>query len=149
MLGLLTSGPKRTRVAALDTIFFDNGRSSITFKSPSDPYLVINRLPPAAVAELEDNTNPPPPNCALDPPLHWHLDQVERFHVLEGEARFYLDGRVQTVAFNDVVTIPRQAFHTFRNASTEHELLIEFVLDPKNRGRDEAFFSTSQLLITR
>lgn len=50
---------------------------------------------------------------------------------------------------NDVVTIPRQAFHTFRNASKEHELVIEIVLDPRNCDRDEAFFSTSSLLISK
>ena len=142
MLSWLANGPARTRVASLNTIFFDGGRSSITFNDHSDPYLVINHLPPASDGEVEESKIPGPGNCALAPPLHWHYDQTERFHVLEGKARFYLNGRKQTACVGDVVTIPKQAFHTFRNASKQDDLVIEFVLDPMNRDRDEAFFST-------
>lgn len=135
--------PKRSRVAKLSTIFFDDGRSSATFKSPSDPYLIVNHLPPASNTETDDVHVPPVPNCALDPPLHWHYDQVEIFHVVEGRARFYLDATEQTASAGDVVVIPKQVFHTFRNASKEDRLVIEFVLDPRFSERDEAFFSIS------
>ena len=141
MLRWLAKSPKRTRVASLDRIFFDDGRSSITFQSPSDEYLVINRLPPASAAHSGNSLYPPPPSCALDPPIHWHYDQIERFHILEGEVNFYLDGQVQGAGVDEGVIIPSQAFHTFRNASTTKDLVLEFVLDPPNRERDEAFFS--------
>ena len=140
---------KRSQVAALDTIFFDDGRSSITFKSPSDEYLVINHLPPASSDESGKYPIIRAPNCALDPPLHWHYNQVEIFHVLEGKVYFYLDDQVKSASVGDFVTIPRQAFHTFRNASKESDLVIEFVLDPRNRERDEAFFSNPPQSICR
>lgn len=41
----------------------------------------------------------------------------------------------------DIVVVPKQAFHTFRNASSDQRLVVEFTLDPRNRERDEAFFS--------
>jgi mannose-6-phosphate isomerase-like protein (cupin superfamily) len=142
MLRFLAQTPPRTRVASLNTIFFDDGHSSITFNAPSDPYLVINHLPPASKSDSgQERGVPSPPNCALNPPLHWHFDQAERFHVLDGQVKFYVEG-VETIASTgDVVTIPKQAFHTFRNASGDNELVIEFVLDPVNRERDEGFFS--------
>ena len=144
MLSFLSKSPRRTRVANLSTIFFDDGRSSITFKSPEDHYLVINHLPPATARHGENHSGIPPPSCALDPPLHWHSSQAEYFHVLEGSALFYLGDGVTTASAGEIVTIPHQAFHTFRNASKTDDLVIEFVLDPRNRDRDEAFFRNAQ-----
>ena len=140
MLSFLTRHPPRTRVAHLQKIHFDEGRSMIEFKPPSDRYLVINRLPPTTQSSGDDN-EPCPPNCALAPPIHWHASQDETFHVLEGQARFFLDGQARVAAAGDVVHIPQQAYHTFRNASKIQDLLIEFVLEPQSRERDEAFFS--------
>jgi mannose-6-phosphate isomerase-like protein (cupin superfamily) len=143
MLSWTARLPPRTKVASLETIFYDGGRSSVTFKARSDPYLVINQLPPASGSKSAFEGVPRPPNCALDPPIHWHAEQVERFHVLEGQAAFYLEGKEQLSNVGDVVVIPKQSFHTFRNASTEQRLVLEFVLDPANCERDEAFFSTA------
>lgn len=139
MLSFLAKHPRRTRTAHLTLISFDDGKSSIQFKHPSDRYLVVNRLPPDPASSINVQ-HPSPPNCALSPPIHWHSGQDETFHVLQGQARFFLDDEAHSVAAGDVVHIPKRAFHTFRNASTEHELLIEFVLEPRFRERDEAFF---------
>jgi len=133
----------------LSKITFDDGRSSIEFKAPSDRYLVINRLPPASRQEHPDHDNdsnptPSPPNCALNPPLHWHSKQDEFFHVLEGQATFYLGGRKKAAVAGDVVIIPEGQFHTFRNASHQDELVVEFVLEPRDRVRDEQFFRNTQ-----
>lgn len=139
MLSFLAKHPPRTRTAHLTVISFDDGKSSIQFKHPSDRYLVVNKLPPDPAAP--SNTHQPsPPNCALCPPVHWHSGQDETFHVLQGHARFFLDGKAHSATVGDVVYIPKKAFHTFRNASAEDELLIEFVLEPQSRERDEAFF---------
>jgi len=151
MLSFLAKHPSRTRVAHLSKITFDDGRSSIEFKAPSNRYLVINRLPPASIQEHPGNDNdsnptPTPPNCALNPPMHWHSKQDEFFHVLEGQATFYLGGRRKVAVAGDVVVIPGGQFHTFRNASHRDELVVEFVLEPRDRGRDEQFFSTGLTL---
>lgn len=148
MLSFLAKHPPRTRIAHLSKIPFDDGRSSIEFKAPSDRYLVINRIPPASVQETStdgNHTTPSPPNCALNPPLHWHSKQDEFFHVLEGKAAFFLGGRSEIAVAGDVVIIPEGQFHTFRNASQQDELVVEFVLEPQNRDRDEEFFSTALL----
>ena len=141
MLSFLAKHPPRTRVAHLSRIVFDDGRSSIEFHLPEDRYLVINRLPPSPRL-LHVNTCPHPANCALNPPMHWHPKQTETFHVLQGEARFYVEGQVTVASTGETVHIPLAAQHTFRNASSEKELLIEFTLDPTARHRDESLFST-------
>jgi mannose-6-phosphate isomerase-like protein (cupin superfamily) len=153
MIPCLARHPPRTRVAHLDKIFFDEGRSYIEFKAASDRYLVINRLPPAPIDEsASDNGSqaiPSPPNCALNPPLHWHSGQEEFFHVLEGKAAFYLEGRKCIATTGEVVKIPEGAYHTFRNASSKDDLVVEFVLEPRNVKRDEEFFSMPGTLTNR
>jgi len=144
MLFFLAVHPKRTKVAHLNTISFDDGESSIEFKSPSDRYLVINRWPPAASPE---QTIPGQAKCALSPKPHWHYYQSERFHVLEGTARFLLEGKIISAMKGDVVEIPRGAFHTFCNGSMVERMEVEFILEPSTRKKDEAFFSSFVTLV--
>jgi mannose-6-phosphate isomerase-like protein (cupin superfamily) len=133
MLSFLVRHPPRTRVAHLDHVAYDDGQSTVTFKSPSDRYLVVNQLPPRSASD--------PRNSVLAPPSHWHARQHETFHVLRGTARFEMDGRVMTAEQGQIVSVPRGCFHKFSNASDERPLVIEFVLEPKMRDRDEAYFS--------
>lgn len=138
MLSFLAIHPKRSRVAHLQRISFDDGASSIEFKAPTDRYLVINRWPPAA---SEAQTVPGQANCALSPPLHWHYSQTETFHILSGTAKFVLGGEEILARTGDIVNVPAGSFHTFCNASTTKKLEVEFTLEPSTRKRDEAFFS--------
>ena len=134
--------PPRTRVAHLNRIYFDDGRSSIEFKSPSDRYLVINYWPPAAADEdVSSGRVPTKANCALAPGLHWHRHQDETFHILEGTAKFIFKGEESLAIPGNVVVIPKREFHTFCNASETHEMSVELVLEPGERERDEEFFS--------
>lgn len=132
MLSFLARRVPRTITACQNPLVFDGGRSSIEFKAPTDRYLVVNRWPPSS---SEANRN-----IALRPPLHWHLHQTETFHVLKGTAEFVWDGRKVIKNAGDVITIPAKAIHTFCNSSQSEELVIEFVLEPQWRERDEAFF---------
>jgi mannose-6-phosphate isomerase-like protein (cupin superfamily) len=138
MLSFLATQAPRTKVAHLNTISFDDGRSSIEFKPPSDKYLVINRWPPAAT---DEQTIPGKAKCALSPPPHWHRYQKETFHVLSGTGKFWLEGRYILAEEGEVVEIPAGAFHTFCNASKTDEFVVEFTLEPSTRKRDEEFFS--------
>ena len=138
MLSFLAKAIPRTQTAPLNKILFDNGRSSITFKSPGDKYLVINNWPPASCPENR--------NIALRPPLHWHRHQEETFHVLSGTARFSLDGKDILRSKGETMSIPVKSVHTFCNASESEELVIEFVLEPGSRERDECFFSRLSML---
>ncbi|KAJ5273795.1 hypothetical protein N7478_008920 [Penicillium angulare] len=136
MLSFLAKRVPKTTTAGLNPIIFDNGRSSIEFKSPNDQYLVINRWPPAS---SEANRN-----IALRPPLHWHRYQTEMFHVISGSAQFTYDGQKIVKTKGQSMIIPTQTFHTFCNASTTEELVIEFVLEPQWKDRDERFFRNVQ-----
>jgi quercetin dioxygenase-like cupin family protein len=138
MLSFLSTKVPRTKASHLVTIPFDSGHSSVTFKSPSDSYLVINRWPPASSAA---QTIPGQAKCALSPPPHWHRYQKETFHVLSGTGRFMLEGEYILAKKGDIVEIPPGAFHTFCNASLTEEFVVEFGLEPGIRERDERFFS--------
>jgi mannose-6-phosphate isomerase-like protein (cupin superfamily) len=132
MLSFLAKHPARTRVAHLSKMTYDDGRSTVNFKPPSDRYLVVNQLPPDAGTNTRSSV--------LAPPLHWHAQQDETFHVLQGAAQFELDGQSSVAGEGHTVHIPRGCFHRFRNASGEQPLVIEFVLEPAMRERDEAYF---------
>jgi mannose-6-phosphate isomerase-like protein (cupin superfamily) len=138
MFSFLSVHPPRTKVAHLNTIAFDDGRSSIEFKAPSDRYLVINRWPPAA---SPSETVPGQAKCALSPPPHWHYYQRETFHILSGTGKFMLEGENVVLRAGEIAEIPAGVFHTFCNASTTEELVVEFTLEPGTRERDESFFS--------
>ncbi|KAJ5896790.1 uncharacterized protein N7473_006189 [Penicillium subrubescens] len=136
MLSFLAKRVPRTITANQNLVVFDGGRSFIEFKAPTDRYLVVNRWPPSS---SDANRN-----IALQPPLHWHRHQTETFHVLHGTAEFVCNGHKIIKKAGDLITIPAKAIHTFRNISESDELLIEFVLEPKWRERDEAFFRNVQ-----
>lgn len=131
----------------MDSIALDGGRSAAEFRHPNDRYLVLNRLPPT-VSDREATLLGLPhggANSSLAPPPHRHLSQDETFHILSGTARFTLGirGRGLTeklASAGEVVVIPRRTAHTFCNASEQDELVLEFVLDPSSRGKDEAYF---------
>jgi mannose-6-phosphate isomerase-like protein (cupin superfamily) len=142
MLSFLATHPPRTKMAHLNIISLDDGRSSAEFKSPTDEYLVINRLPPAASDEdVSQKKVPNKANCVLAPPLHWHHSQMETFHILEGTAKITLENEQQLARPGEKVVIPVQQFHTFCNASEHEDLVVEFVLEPATRNDDEAYFS--------
>lgn len=50
------------------------------------------------------------------PPPHRHEREDEWFHVLEGEAEFFSDGRWTKVSAGSSVFAPRGSVHAFRNA---------------------------------
>ncbi len=52
------------------------------------------------------------------PPPHFHLNEDELFHVLEGSASFYADGKWTDVKAGSTVYAPRGSIHTFRNVGT-------------------------------
>ncbi|KAF2396435.1 hypothetical protein EJ06DRAFT_585299 [Trichodelitschia bisporula] len=145
MLSFLARHPPRTEVAHLTHVSLDEGRASITFHPRSSAYLVTERIPPQASDEdVRSGRAPTKANSALDPPLHWHAHQDETFHVVRGTARFFVEGKASYATAGAQVTVPERAYHSFRNASEENELVIEFVLEPRFQERDESFFRNLQ-----
>ncbi|PYL06612.1 MAG: cupin domain-containing protein [Verrucomicrobia bacterium] len=49
------------------------------------------------------------------PPLHYHLNEDEIFHVLEGRVAFFLDGEWREVGPGGSAFMPRGVAHTFKN----------------------------------
>lgn len=155
MLSFLVKKAPRTTSSHLNKILLDGGRSIAEFKPPTDRYLVINRLPPSATSEPHRRgLHPHHPGVnsssssssfstsSLAPPLHQHFWQDETFHIIYGKAEFTIgkDRTKRLASAGEVVIIPRRVVHTFRNASEDSELVIEFVLDPASKGTDEAYF---------
>jgi mannose-6-phosphate isomerase-like protein (cupin superfamily) len=152
MLSFLATHPPRTQVSSLPRLTFDDGASWIEFCSPYSRFLVRNHWPPASAGSsigFNSRIEPPfKPQCSLHPPLHWHRFQSETFHVLKGTAKFSVDGKEIVIGEGSEVTVPRAAFHSFCNASSSEEMEIEFVLTPKWRKRDEAYFRKCKWLRT-
>ncbi len=60
-------------------------------------------------------------------PEHVHRRQEERFEVLEGRIRSFVDGRERVHAAGDVLIVPPRAVHTVWNDAEEPvRLLVEF-----------------------
>lgn len=152
--------PRRTPATSLDELVLDEGRSRVVFSHvrPSDlfridstgrsRFLVTNHLPPAPKSPLDPNSA----NSSLCPPFHIHLKEDETFHVLSGHAKFMLlDQSCQVVADGgtscedgcthrvvspgEIITIPRGQIHTFRNASSDKSLVLEFGFSPPGSER--------------
>ena len=70
-------------------------------------------------------------------PLHTHPEEDETFYVLEGEARFHLDGSEQTLGAGAFVSVPRGVPHAYVVVSDVARVLI--LITPGD-GAMEAFF---------
>jgi quercetin dioxygenase-like cupin family protein len=49
------------------------------------------------------------------PPPHYHLNEDETFHVIEGRVSFLLDGKWHEVGPGGAAFMPRGVIHTFKN----------------------------------
>jgi quercetin dioxygenase-like cupin family protein len=70
-------------------------------------------------------------------PLHTHPDEDETFYVLEGTARFHLDGSERTIDAGGFVAVPRGVPHAYLVTSEEARALI---LVTPGSGAMERFF---------
>ena len=58
------------------------------------------------------------------PPRHFHVDEDEAFHVLEGELRFALDDHERIVKPGETVIAPKGVAHTYRVESERARWLV-------------------------
>jgi mannose-6-phosphate isomerase-like protein (cupin superfamily) len=132
MLSFLRTTTPRTPTASQNPIFYEDGRASQHFHSPSEPYMVTDTIPATTLAHGRSFFNPPP---------HFHMYQTEEFHVVSGTARFFLNGSSHDYNAGEIIHIPIGAYHCFENASTTGEdLVIEFRLDVQDWVMEERFF---------
>ena len=71
------------------------------------------------------------------PPLHIHKNQLEIFHVIQGDIRFRVGEEEVDVSSGGTAVVPAGAPHTFFNLS-EAKAIIHFELLPA--GQSERFF---------
>lgn len=142
MLGSLVAQPPRSRTAGQSKITMDDGRSSMVFRDPSEPYQILVQVPRQATdEEVASGAARSKPNTVVVPPYHWHIHQSETFHIRKGTMRATVEGSEVLVGEGKSITIPAQAYHTLRNASEKEELLYELVYDPASWEMTEKFFS--------
>lgn len=120
--------PPRTTTSHLDTITYEDGRSSQTFHPPTAEYFVTHTLPPASHPTF------------FAPPLHYHMTQTEYFLVRSGHARFHLSGASKVYDAGTIATIPVRAYHRFENASDAEPLVVDIRLDPHRWEMEVSFF---------
>lgn len=151
--------PRRLPPPSLKDIWLDDGRSRVLFNEAAvdesvdgvrrPQFLVTNHLPPAPGLPLNTES----PNSSLCPPFHIHLREDEIFRVISGDAKFLLldqsrsrcmggrgthNGIIRrNVSAGEVITIPRGQIHTFRNASSEQPLVLEFGFSPPGSATSE------------
>ena len=63
---------------------------------------------------------------AVPHPLHIHHDSIESFYLLDGAARFYVDGDVIEARQGDFLSVPRGAVHGFVPTAPGTRALIMF-----------------------
>jgi quercetin dioxygenase-like cupin family protein len=58
------------------------------------------------------------------PPLHFHINDDEAFHVLEGRVAFFQNSTWQEVGPGGSAFVPRGQVHTFKNVGEENSRMI-------------------------
>ena len=74
---------------------------------------------------------------ASGPPLHTHRNQVEIFHIIEGDFKFHVDGEEFEKSAGDTAVVKKGSVHAFKNIGKTQGRL-KFELLPANRS-EEAF----------
>ncbi len=79
---------------------------------------------------------------ALPPPEHFHPFQTETFHILDGEAKFKIDGKEVIGKGGDTMSVPPNVRHTFQQTGTK-DLLMQVEFRPALRTEFflETFFA--------
>jgi quercetin dioxygenase-like cupin family protein len=58
------------------------------------------------------------------PPPHYHLNEDETFHVIEGRVSFLLDGKWHEVGPDGTAFMPRGVVHTFKNVGDQPSRML-------------------------
>src|SRR5438105_3602781 len=63
-------------------------------------------------------------NPGMQTTLHRHLKTDETFYVIEGEFKFYLDGKIVTLHCGDMADVPRMTPYAFANLTNKPARLL-------------------------
>jgi len=85
-----------------------------------------------------------PVTMAIDPE-HIHPYQENRFRIISGELTFYINGKEQRAIAGDIVSVPKNTPHYFRNPGpSEAHYMQEFFPALKIDGLFETFFALAR-----
>ncbi len=87
-----------------------------------------------AILDLVKDSSYGPP---YGPGLHIHQRTDEIFRVIEGKARFHLDGKEFDAEAGDIVVVPKGTTHTFANFDSDTPLHLQITFTPS--GDELAF----------
>ncbi|KAH8891981.1 hypothetical protein GQ53DRAFT_794136 [Thozetella sp. PMI_491] len=135
---LRTSDPPKTRQAAMNPVPFDSGRSSLAIIHEDAESWLRGTLPPFSKEKPS----------IMQPPVHFHLYQDERFRIVSGRCNLFkdtLETPWKTLDKNDPdglkeAVVPKMTYHAFQNASTTEQLVVDVSLTPGDFEREERFF---------
>lgn len=140
MLSLLRAPrPPMLSGAADNLVTYEDGASSLEFRSDNTEYCLKNVHSPFDATK---------PQSIMVPPLHYHIYQAEHFHIVEGSWHVFRDAVAQpwrTLSASDpdapkTAVIPKQTYHTIRNASATEPMVLEVSLIPQASKSEERFF---------
>lgn len=140
---------QRTPNSSQNPLILDGGRASLEFfRSGSTPSFMRATMPKRLTSEMPVKTDtdhqsleyPQQKSSTLVPPLHWHSKQDETFIVVSGRMLATVSGQQRIAGVSEEVFIQRCHYHTFSNASSDSDLVVDVKLNPDNRLRDERFF---------
>lgn len=135
---LRASNPAPTANATNNPIKYDDGRSSVTFRSPGSEFIMTHRIPPTT---KEHGVS------IVAPPHHYHIYQDETFRVQSGIGHFYRG--FDTEPFVELSSQPGAqttagvsagVFHKFENASKTEDLVVDIHLTPETYENEQRFF---------
>lgn len=125
----------RTNVAAQNPILFEGGTGKQGFYDPSSKYFGWETIP-------HDNKWSDGRPSFMAPGSHYHLLQLESFHVKSGSGIWFVADKKIILNAGDDLVIPRFVAHRFESIPNEKKepLLIEYRYDEQIWEMEERFF---------
>ncbi|EME41388.1 hypothetical protein DOTSEDRAFT_73716 [Dothistroma septosporum NZE10] len=130
--------PQRTNNASKDIVVYENGTSSVQYHNKRhNSYMMTHTIPPA---------HPKDRPSIIQPPLHYHIYQTEKFHVQQGTANMFFGLSPKPSAIlsaqgaNSSAILGPCRYHRFENASSTEDLKIDIQLDPEDYENEQRFF---------
>lgn len=132
MLSVFRQDFPRTTSSHLNDISYEDGRSKQKFFKNHDHWTIQHTIAPTTTQHGPS---------FMAPPLHYHMNQIEKFNIQFGTGRFFSDGTVTVTKAGDYIEIPAGAFHRFENASEDGEdLVVDVNLVEEDMVMDQRFF---------
>ena len=125
----------RSNVASQNPFRLDGSRGVQGFYTPSHKYFGWEVIP-------HDNKSTDGSPSFMAPLSHYHLLQLESFHVESGYGYWFLQGKKIRLHAGDNITIPRFRAHRFESIPNEKQepLVILYRYDPQRWEMEERFF---------